>query len=421
MTQICTANRPKPATERLRDELSRYQWKLLKRVFPAWILSSVVLFYFWQVADYPEDATEVSLRSVSGSIILSGFGVLATLVVAIQVLARSTRRNHKRSRPGPVEFLGWACWLVLLADTGLTTLAMLQSFDLSRWPNRVAVDATRAMGSLVFGVLIALFASDAAEHAERTDAYRRKEIQDSEDVLARMPLGHPTRRQQTIQAFVLLAGCPAISGIAAFCWFTPSVALAGTVVSALLGVVAFYSIRTLCVLHYLRRPWALLRHLAVGILFWALFGSAFLVGIFQAILGGAFGTDDTVVAEKLFRYIAFYVLVTISPFYAATWMCRTFGSKRLRGLVLNSAARGQGRKLLKLRCGRATSSVGYSVVTRHINSWLRQHEKAHKYLHKLRDNLPFLGLSGAGALIIAVLICLIALGPSILIAQFPRE
>ncbi|WP_284753223.1 hypothetical protein [Arthrobacter sp. efr-133-R2A-120] len=411
--------------ERVPDDVQEYRRRVLKRIIPAWVCSVLNLLAMWVVSSSQTFSERFSFRSIPGESLLAGFGLLATLVVAVQVHARSLRRSDKRNKPGPAEFLGWVCWVILLAVTGLTTLGVAQSFDFSRFPSFPTFNVLHGLGSLVFGVLIALFASDAAEHAKlleaQSEAYRWKEIRDTETLLKGLPSGRPAVASQTVQLLVLFVGCPVLCGMAGWLWFGVTAAFAGAVASPLLGWLAFSQLRKLCVLWYAKKPWPLLGNLAMGVLLWLLFAAVFLEAGLQLAIDGSLGADGATIVKKLFRFMAFYVLLTSLPFYVAIWGCRTYGAGRMRGIVIESAMRTQARRLLELRNIPVQRRLSLVATTRRANDWLKQHEHAFKKLRPIHIKLSLVLLILLGATVAAGVTWLVVFGPPTLFALFPDE
>ena len=177
--------------DRVLKEAEAYQGRLLKRTLAHLLVSIVVGLFVW-IASLNLDLSDTPIsRRTPGASVLSGFGLLATLVVAVQIQARSLKITDKRKHIGPVEFLDMACRVISLAATGLMILSFGQSFDFSSWPNPPRFDALRGLGSLALGGLLSLFASDAAEHSQlvdtQADAYLWKLVREKKSVLKALP------------------------------------------------------------------------------------------------------------------------------------------------------------------------------------------------------------------------------------------
>jgi len=389
------------------DDVRNYRRKVTRRVREPLVFSVVGILGMW-VLSVSSMSPKYPFPSISGSAMLAGFGILATLVVAVQVLARSLRTRDKRRGPGPVEFLGWLCWIILLADTGLATLVVFRSFFLISDPDNRQVQMLVGLTALVLGTLIALIASDAAEHAKlletQTAACRVQEIREAEQLVRAFPERGPSPRQRVIQWLVLFPGCPALCSLAGGIWFGLNAAIAGGLGSVVLGLLAYRRARKLCVLWYSKKTWSLVGTVFEGVFFWVIFGLILISAVLQAAPRGSLGHDEMTKATQLMRFLAFYIVVTALPLYTAGWLCRTYDS--CRGIILDSAARQQSRVLLKLTSPAAQPRP-------HFRTWMERN--GFRYL---RTKLHLIVFAILGAIFATAVIWLVTFGPETVMPLF---
>ncbi|MFF1829495.1 hypothetical protein [Paenarthrobacter sp. NPDC058040] len=369
------------------------------------------------ISNAPNFSGGFVLRGLPGSSILASYGVLGTLVVAVQLHARALRRSGKRRHPGPTEFLDWMCWIILLAVCALTTVSITQHVALGTPPNPARIDILGVAGSFVFGALIALFASDAAEHAKllegQSRSYDAGKVSDAAARLAALPKGRPSSSVWVGQLILLAVACPALSCAAAAVWVGPQ-AVFPTFVGSLLTVVAVtLHIPRLCAFWYAKKWWSLAGSLLCGWFYWVLLGLAFLMAGLDMAAEGRFGTEAVDVFGKLLRPTALYVLVTALPFYVGLWMCGT--SSRGRGFMAHLALRRAVRHMHKLR-----HLPLRPVLPRHllaVRRILGQGLKGITTVH--RRSLTLILLCAIGVALAVVIAWLSYFGPHALASTFP--
>lgn len=156
--------------------------------------------------------------TVSGSSLLAGYGILATLSVAIQVMARGINPDGKLANPTGAWMTRALASLVLFGSMALAVLGILGSFagplDLThQFP---AVDIVRLAGCTLFSALIALPAAEARilteALPEQQQAEREEAIEKARRVLLSYPGMRPEKPLLWFQWLVLLVPVPAAAG-----------------------------------------------------------------------------------------------------------------------------------------------------------------------------------------------------------------
>ncbi|PRB41830.1 hypothetical protein CQ020_17315 [Arthrobacter sp. MYb23] len=403
--------------DRVLEEAEAYRGRLLKRTLAHLLVSIVVGLFVW-IASLNLDLSDTPiLRRIPGASVLSGFGLLATLVVAVQIQARSLKITDKRKHPGPVEFLDMACRVISLAATGLMILSFGQSFDFSSWPNPPRFDALRGLGSLALGGLLSLFASDAAEHSQlvdtQADAYLRKLVREKKSVLKALPrrrFGAP--RRPTCHIVLMFAIYPVSSGIVAASLAGGKAFIPTVLITAGLAYLAVDRLSKICVLWYNKQWWSVTGSVAMGVLLWVIFTSPFVVAALEVAAGGRWGVKAVDILGGLFQFLAFYMVLTAFPFYAGAWMCCSSG--RGRGLVLEVAVRKTLRQLLALR-RRTPLHMGAASRARPIGGPFM------RILSGMRRRAPMVALAAIGVVFVLGVSWLVVFGPGAVSKLFPGQ
>jgi len=399
------------------DTVEEYRERVLKRALPPLIASAFLLLAGWVVSSDSNPLQATNLRYVPGPSVLSGFALLATLVVAVQVQARSLKIAHKRSNPGQVDFLGWMCWVIMLAGSSMMIVALVQSFDVSGSPIQIHVDGLRAAGSGIFGSLIILFASDAVEHAqllnEQSQEFIREQIRDKQVLLRSYPKSRYSVARPYTQLILLFVVCPALNGILAAFWLGGRAIVPALIASIIIAVLALYQLSKLCELWYLRKWWSLTGNIALGALFWVLFASAFLAAGSELAAAGRWGTTALDAFGGLFRFCGFYLTLTTLPLYLGLWMCRT--SAGGRGLILDVAVR---RTLWQLLGHRKRY---YRRQDQANTAHSRVRGEVVQVIGKRRNQLLSGLLVAIGMVLVAGGTWLVVLGPPTFAAMFPGQ
>ncbi|TQS91700.1 hypothetical protein EU811_14395 [Arthrobacter sp. TS-15] len=402
---------------RVMEEAEAYRGRLLKRTLAHLLVSIVVWLFVWMASLNVDMSYNPILRRIPGASVLSGFGLLATLVVAVQLQARSLKITDKRKHPGPVEFLDMACRVISLAATGLMMVSFGQSFDFGSWPNPPRFDAVRGLGSLALGGLLSLFASDAAEHSKlvdtTADAYLWKLVREKKSVLRALPqrrVGAP--RRPTCHVVIMFAIYPVSSGIVAASLAGGKAFIPTVVITAGLASLAVDRLSKICVLWYNKQWWSVTGSVAMGILLWAIFTSPFMVAALDMAAGGRWGVKATEILGGLFQFLAFYMVLTAFPFYAGAWMC--YSSARGRGLVLEVAVRKTLRQLLALR-RRTALHTGAASKERPIGGPVM------RILSGMTRRAPIIALAATGVIFVLGVSWLVVFGPGTVSELFPGQ
>jgi hypothetical protein len=139
------------------DPVKHYWAKIGERILGPACVSLLGIVLMWLFTEVLDPFSRHNMPSVSGTAMLAGFGILATLVVAVQVLARTIKPQDKHNNPDAVDVLDGLCRLILLSDTGLTSLVLVQ------WVTKDTLSHgfLEVLAAIIFGFLIAMIAGDA--------------------------------------------------------------------------------------------------------------------------------------------------------------------------------------------------------------------------------------------------------------------
>lgn len=336
------------------DRIEAYYRRVFRRILLAWLATATGIAVVWFVTAGPGVRDRVvrfeDFPPTDFVTVLTG---LAGLVIAAQVLARGMGRSTRQLQPESVDFIAWCCILLLVLDLGTTTLGVIHLLDFSPWPKPPLVDPYRFIGLLAYGVLIAMFASDAVEHAglgrEHQEAYRTRNILRSRALLSSFPRVVGGRRHLRRQLRIYYVALPLVCGALGWILFVPTTGLLAMVASLpLLALTRARQMRA-CSLRQAEKIGGWIAHLGAGIWWWSFFAAIFLATGLSIVYERMSQNERAPELDDVTRVLALYVVVTLVPALGAVWFARTAHSTRGTGFVLAGAIREEQRKLRRLR------------------------------------------------------------------------
>ena len=279
------------------------------------------------------------LIHINGDLGLAAFGILAAIVLALQVMVRTpSARQPDREFEARKKVLGLMAMFLVVINLGLGGYLFIQN---SVAATLGVVDAVRTFGPLVGGIILAVLAADAASVVSRSSASKDRNAQDVRNAMRlreqvkalRSGSGRPLVWSERVVDVALLLVIPALIVLVLDLAATPSGIGQGIISGLIISgyCAAIYGVVYENFVAAARGTWSFLEATFVmPVIVFVAFALTLLAGITEN------STAENWAARTAGGLLAF-VAATVFPAATAWFLIRAGDENRRRGLLRDIA------------------------------------------------------------------------------------